>query len=346
MNEVNKIGNSSREDITLMDVLEDCPENEVIADNMARAYAIINSDKYDKIVCSVSGGSDSDVMLDICHRVDKNNKVEYVWFDTGLEYQATKDHLRFLENKYDIEIKPYKALKPIPICCKESGQPFISKNVSEMIYRLQLHNFQWEDESLDVLLKKYCKWNEDKKDWIGCKGALMWWCNANQSSRFCIKQNRYLKEFMIKNPPWFKISSKCCKYAKKDVIHKLLKDGNYDLNIFGVRKSEGGIRATSYKNCFDETDVCDNYRPLFWYLDKDKNEYIDHFGITNSKCYSKYGLKRTGCACCPYGRDFEFELKVAEKYEPKLYKAVTNIFGDSYEYTRKYREFVEKMKSE
>lgn len=50
-------------------------------------------------------------------------------------------------------------------------------------------------------------------------------------------------------------------------------------------------------------------------------------------------MKRTGCAGCPYGRDFEFELEVVKQHETKLYKAVTNVFKDSYEYTRKYREF-------
>lgn len=59
-------------------------------------------------------------------------KIEYVWFDTGLEYQATKEHLKFLEEKYGIKIKPYKAIKPISISCKQYGQPFISKHVSEM----------------------------------------------------------------------------------------------------------------------------------------------------------------------------------------------------------------------
>ena len=49
------------------------------------------------------------------------------------------------------------------------------------------------------------------------------------------------------------------------------------------------------------------------------------------------------CSGCPYGRDFEEELKIIEKYEPKLYKAVNNIFKDSYEYTRKYREFYREM---
>lgn len=310
------------------------------------AWAVINNTKYEKIVCSISGGSDSDVMLDIVWQCDQDNKVEYVWFDTGLEYQATKDHLKYLEEKYNIKFKTYRAIVPIPISCKKYGQPFISKNVSEMINRLQQHGFQWEDEPLEVLLERYCEWNEKKQDWVGCKNALMWWCNANESPRFCIKFNKWLKEFMILNTPQFKISSKCCKYAKKDLLHKLVASEGYELNIFGVRKSEGGIRSTSYKSCFDDNQECDNYRPLFWYLNNDKIDYENTYDIVHSKCYTEYGLTRTGCAGCPFGRDFENELKTIEQYEPKLFKAVNNIFKESYEYTRKYREFVKKKNME
>lgn len=66
---------------------------------------------------------------------------------------------------------------------------------------------------------------------------------------------------------------------------------------------------------------------------------------TSITCYTEYGLTRTGCAGCPFGRDFEQELSVIEQYEPKLFKAVNNIFGDSYEYTRKYKAFCEEMKA-
>ena len=94
-------------------ILENCPRNEVIGNNLVKAWSIINRLHYKKIVCSISGGSDSDIMLDICQQCDKDTKIEYVWFDTGLEYQATKDHLKCLEDKYGIEIKQYKAIKPI-----------------------------------------------------------------------------------------------------------------------------------------------------------------------------------------------------------------------------------------
>lgn len=329
----------------LIELIENCPENKIIIDNMVMAWARINNCNYEKIICSISGGSDSDIMLDICVRCDKDNKIEYVWFDTGLEYQATKEHLKYLEEKYGIEINPYKAIKPIPICCKEYGQPFLSKQVSEYIQRLQKHNFKWENESIEILLPKYCKWNKKKQDWIGCKSALQWWCGSNgKESKFNISQNKWLKEFIIANPPTFQISSICCKYAKKNVAHKLIAESGYELNIVGIRKSEGGIRSSAYKTCFDENEgECDNYRPLFWYKNSDKEDYEKHYDITHSKCYTEYGLKRTGCAGCPYGRKFEYELQVIKKYEPKLYKAVNNIFGDSYEYTRKYREFCKMM---
>ena len=40
---------------------------------------------------------------------------------------------------------------------------------------------------------------------------------------------------------------------------------------------------------------------------------------------------------------FEKELAACDKYEPNLAKAARNIFKDSYEYTRKYKEFVAEM---
>lgn len=127
----------------LSELINNCPKSKIIGDNLIRAWHIINSQKYKKIVCSISGGSDSDIMLDICYRCDKNKKIDYVWFDTGLEYQATKDHLNYLEEKYNIEILKYKAIKSIPMSCKTYGQPFISKKhtVNRLFQRMFLSIF-------------------------------------------------------------------------------------------------------------------------------------------------------------------------------------------------------------
>ena len=80
------------------------PKNATVLDNFVKAYSIINKPQYKTIFCFISGGSDSDVMMDIIYKVDVNKKVTYVWFDTGLEYEATKRHIDYLEKKYDVKI--------------------------------------------------------------------------------------------------------------------------------------------------------------------------------------------------------------------------------------------------
>lgn len=319
---------------SLFSALDTLPCNKTVADNFTIAWSKINSPLYDKILATISGGSDSDVMLDILTKCDKDGKIEYVFCNTGLEYQATKEHLDELEQRYGIAIKRIRPKWPIPLAVKKHGQPFLNKRpVSEYMERLQKHGFKWEDKPYEELLKEY----------PNCKSALGWWCNKHQSDQFNIRHNKLLKEFIIANPPAFRISAKCCDKSKKSIIHEFMDSGEYDLDVYGVRKAEGGARATAYHNCFNESAKgdYDEYRPLYWYKNADKEEYCEACNITHSRCYTEYGLKRTGCAGCPFGRDFEEELKIMEKYEPKLFVAANNIFKESYEYTRAYRKFVE-----
>ena len=319
------------------DILKQCEEigNLTIFDSFVKAYPKIDGKQ--KIVCSISGGSDSDIMLDIIAKLDTEKKVKHIFFDTGIEYQATKTHLDYLEKKYGITIERLKAIKPVPLGCRQYGLPFWSKEVSEKIERLQRHGFKWEDRPLDELLKEYPK----------CKVAVRWWCNDyGDKSRFNIAYVKGLKEYIVANPPTFKISNKCCKGAKKDNAKKYLKEYGAELNLVGIRKAEGGARSAAYKTCFDfakDGETWDNYRPIFWYTDKDKKEYEQAFAVNHSACYCEYGLKRTGCAGCPFGKEFEKELEIIKEHEPKLYKAVNNIFGASYEYTRDFYKFREAL---
>lgn len=323
----------------LFEELDKAP-NTIVADSL-----VITNNKlkqYENILVSLSGGADSDVMLDMVAKFSEKKNVKYVFFDTGLEYQATKDHLKILEEKYGIEIERVRTKKPIPIACKQYGQPFLNKRVSNNIHRLQSHNFKWENENFETLYKKY----------PNCKIALKWWCNAWEKSKkgydsqFNISNNKWLKEFMLANPPYFKISDKCCEWTKKKPAKQYKKENEIKLSLVGIRKAEGGNRGTNYKSCFSaDVKGVDEFRPIFWYKNYDKDAYEKTFNVTHSKCYTEYGLKRTGCAGCPFGRDFEQELEVIEKYEPKLYGAVNKIFKDSYEYTRKYREFVKQMEA-
>lgn len=228
-----------------------------------------------------------------------------------------------------------RAVKPIPVCVREYGQPFLSKQVSEYISNLQRHGFDFIDGTFEDLFELYPK----------CKASLKWWCDKGDGPMYCINYHRYLKEFMLLNPPKFRVSSKCCDYAKKKVNKNYVKNNNIDLVIIGVRKSEGGVRSTAYESCFSENeDREDNYRPLFWYTNDTKIDYVTTFGIKHSDCYTVYKFKRTGCCCCPYGwahNELIRELIAIKKYEPKLYNACWNIFGDSYDYLFEYLKFRE-----
>lgn len=183
-----------------------------------------------------------------------------------------------------------------------------------------------------------------------CQSALNWWCNKNgvdgRASPYNIERVSGLKEYIIQNPPTFRISNKCCHYAKKLPAKKFKEEYDCDLNCVGIRRAEGGVRQTRYSSCYSAGVAIepDEYRPLFWFSDKDKEEYKKHYGLNHSDCYEVWGMKRTGCAGCPYAQNFEDELKLVQQHEPKFYKAMISIFGDSYDYTRKFLEFRKNLK--
>lgn len=317
-------------------IISQSPDNFVIRNALIKCYEVVQNHK--RIVCSISGGGDSDVMLDMLLRCGAKSKTDFVFFNTGLEYQATLEHLDFLERKYDIKILREKAIKSIPTSCREHGIPFWSKEFSNNFYFMQNHDFKYEDDDYDTLMQRYPR----------MKGPIKWWCNekAEISRFFVIDRAPYMKQFVMENPPNFKISNKCCVYAKKKVFKHFIKGKNYDLSCIGVRKSEGGVRETAYKNCYSDDGDIHAFRPIFWFRDSDKEEYCDFYNITHSRCYTEYGLKRTGCVGCPYNKNILNELETIKKFEPKLYRAAIGVFGKSYEYTQAYMEYRNRMKLE
>lgn len=313
-------------DMNVYEMVEHAAGEKVIVDSIGMTYAMLG--KYQTPACSISGGSDSDIILDLCHRLDSVGRLRYVWMNTGLEFQATKDHLSDIERKYNISIERIPALKSIPQSCREHGLPFVSKFASTQIEKLQENDFGWEDAPLSELKEKY----------PGCPSAIRWWTNDYPRREWNISNFHHLKEFMIENPPKFKISAQCCTWAKKKPVHVWGRKNGIDLHILGLRKAEGGIRAASTKTCF--TSGSQNiFRPIFWYSDKDKLSYERLFGVTHSRCYTEYGMTRTGCVGCPFNRDVLSELEVIKKNEPGLYQAACSVFGKSYDYTRLYRKF-------
>lgn len=182
--------------------------NQNCSDEIINAFdmtdQIINHSEHEKILCSISGGADSDIILDICYKVDYNKKITYIFFDTGIECQATHRHLDYLEERYGIKIQREKASLVVPLGVKKYGYPFLTKDISGKIELLQKYNFDFSDRPYEELLEQY----------PNCSSALKWWCNLNKG-RFNIKAYPYLKEWMIQTPPHLLLVTSVVKVLKR-----------------------------------------------------------------------------------------------------------------------------------
>jgi 3'-phosphoadenosine 5'-phosphosulfate sulfotransferase (PAPS reductase)/FAD synthetase len=306
-------------------------------DAIAKIKSVLSDYKDKKWRVAYSGGSDSDTTMWILRYAGFEPKA--VFHNTGLEYEATWKQIEYMRSEgFDIEV--IKAKIPIPTSNRVYGHPFISKQVSEMLQRLQKHDFDFQNHgilSFDELYKIY----------PNCKSALRWWTNNTPSPQTDIQNNRYLKEFLIEFGLPFRVANKCCDGAKKLPIKQYVKEHDIDLMILGIRKSERGKRNVVYKNCYVSfsTRSYSMFFPIFWINDEQKRILDLELSIKHSDCYEVYGLKRTGCAGCPFGRNFEQELAIISHFEPKLNKGINSIFASSYEWTRKYKEYVRVKKT-
>lgn len=290
---------------------------------------------HDSICVSVSGGSDSDIIVNIiCERFRRYlHKIHFAFANTGIEYRATLRHLDDLERRYGIKIERLMGV-PIPIAVRTFGVPFVSKQTSEYLQRLQKHDFKYEDLPFEELWAKYPQ----------CKVGVRFWTNDwGEKSRFNINWQPGLKEFLLSEKPETRFSAECCTISKKKVLTEYQHSIHADLYITGERKSEGGARAGAHKSCFEHSDKhgMDHFMPLWFWDDETKAFYKKVGGIQYSDCYEVWGLKRTGCVGCPFARNLESELKLMQQYEPGCYKLCQHVFGESYELQRKFKQFKE-----
>lgn len=300
---------------------------------------------------SYSGGSDSDIMLDLVQRVINAfnlPQIQYFFMDTGLEMKATRDHVKETAEKYGIEIQTVKPEKNIIRAVRDNGIPFISKRYSSSIENLQRHNVpisvarefeaaEDKEAKYKELLERYPNSNEGLHFLLSCNGKG----EPCLHTQISISSSNYLLEFMEENPIDFKVSAECCKVCKKHPAHKVSK--GFEMMITGERRGEGGARAVDSRNntCFQYQSKQKIYKlkPLFFVLDKDKEWYKSYYGIRYSDAYEVYGMTRTGCCGCPISYKAVEDLETLEHYEPNVAKAAWNVFGKSYEYREKYVDY-------
>lgn len=316
--------------------------------------------QHPKAICSYSGGADSDIMIDLIETARKIAPslppVKYVFFNTGLEMKATKDHVKETAEKYGVEIEEVRPKVGIVQAVREHGIPFVSKIMSAGLEG-------WQKKGIPLsIADEYAQAGDkaEKRRELGgrfprCEAIINFLCCCNTAGeprpdiQLVINSSKYMLDFIRECPPDFQISAKCCDYCKKQVAHEAQKD--YEMIITGERRDEGGMRSVPRKDntalCFTETgDGQYRLRPLYYVTDKDKAWYKEQFGIRYSDAYEVYGLARTGCCGCPISYRAVQDLEKIRPYEPNVVKAAWNIFGKSYEYRRRYNAYKEARKKE
>lgn len=315
--------------------------------------------EHPKSICSYSGGADSDILLDLIEQTRKVfglPPVKYVFFNTGLEMKATKDHVKDIAEKYGVEIEEHRPKINIVMATRKYGVPFVSKIMSSGLS-------EWQKKGIPLSIAqeyeqaedKAAKRQELKERYPKCESVINFLCCCNSAGeprpniQLVINSSKYMRDFIGKYPPDFQISAKCCDYCKKQVAHEVQKD--YEMVITGERRDEGGMRSVPRKDntalCFTETASGQfRLRPLYYVSDKDKEWYKQYHGVRYSDSYEVYGLTRTGCCGCPISYKAIDDLEIIRPYEPNVVKAAWNIFGKSYEYRKKYNEYKERRRLE
>lgn len=313
--------------------------------------------EHPEAICSYSGGSDSDIMIHILeqtHTFFGLPPIQYVFFNTGLEMQATKDHVKATAEKYGVEIKECRPKVGIVQASRKYGIPFVSKIMSAGLE-------EWQNKGVPLSIAeeyeqaedKAAKRKELKERYPKCESLINFLCCCNSAGeprpdiQLVINSSKYMRDFIGEYPPDFKISAKCCDHCKKHLAHSVQK--GYEMIITGERRAEGGMRSVPKKDsssmCFTETSNNQfRLRPLYYVTDADKAWYKEYYGIKYSDAYEVYGLTRTGCCGCPISHKAVDDLEKIRPYEPNVVKAAWNIFGESYKYRMKYNEYKERRK--
>ena len=309
--------------------------------------------------CSYSGGADSDILLDLIERTRKKYDlppIDYAFFNTGLEMEATKRHVKEVAEKYGVKIETYRPKKNVVLATRQYGQPFVSKIMSSGLENVQRKGLPLSiaDEYAQAE-DKIAKRQELRERYPHCEQGINFLCCCNSKGeprpniQLVINSSAYMLDFIKENPINFKVSNKCCDVCKKQVAHNLQR--NYEMVITGERRDEGGMRSVPRKDntsmCFTETaDGTFRLRPLYYVSDEDKAWYKEYYGIRYSDAYEVYGLTRTGCCGCAISSKAVEDLERIRPYEPNLVKAAWNVFGDSYRYRQRYNEYRAKRNAE
>lgn len=260
----------------------------LLADRIGVIKDVIEKHGEQQFYVSFSGGKDSTVLHYLLDMALPENKIPRVFIDTGIEYKAIRDFVMGLAAK-DGRFQVIKPSQPIKKVLETYGYPFKSKQ--------HAHNLMvYQHSGMGKSVKRYL-------------GII----ESNTLFR-CPKQLEYqfTKDFKIK------CSDQCCLRLKKMPVHKWEVENNRPVALTGMRRSEGGERA-SIKGCVltDKNGNIRRFHPLLVVSDEWEDWLIEERGIELCALYKEpFNFKRTGCKGCPFSLDLQEQLSIMDIYLP------------------------------
>ena len=274
-------------------------------------------DLENKSYLSFSGGKDSTILHYLLDMALPNNQIPRVFINTGIEYNDIVSFVKELAKKDNRFVIINSAL-PIKQTLEQHGYPFKSKQHS--------HNLMvYQHSGIGLSVKRYLGIIESNTK-FRCPKMLMY---------------QFTDEFIIK------CSDKCCQKLKKDPIHKWQKENNRSISLTGMRKSEGGERA-SVKGCIltDKNGNITKFHPLLVVSDEWEDWFIKEHKIKLCKLYlPPFNFNRTGCKGCPFSLDLQEQLETMEQYLPNERKQCEAIWKPIYDEYRRLNYRLKKVEN-
>lgn len=262
---------------------------------------------------SFSGGKDSTVLLHLVRELYPD--VEAVFVNTGLEYPEIQSFAKSFDN-----VTVLRPDMPFNKVISVYGYPFISKEISEVIYCVKKNR------------------DNDKSAWA--KRRLYGERTESDGSKSRYNCDKYAKLIDAD----FYLSNRCCKVMKKKPVHIFEKQTD-KYPIMATMAAESMIRESEWMkkgcNAF-ETDRPRSAPMSFW-TENDVLQYIKEnnlkiasvygeivpeddqltFDGCSENCrYKTTGCDRTGCIFCGYGAHLDKYsrfLRLKETH-PKQYR--------------------------
>jgi len=255
---------------------------------------------------ALSGGKDSDVMMDIIWSLYPD--VPAVFADTGNELQSVIDRVDRLiaDGRPVIKVKPKYTFTEI---VKRWGYPVISKEQSGFIHELRTTS------SPDLAQTR----------WLGNK-----WGRGKISEKW---------KFVVNAP--FKTTHNCCKHLKINPTAVYQKETG-KVPFVGTMAQESQLRMQSFIkyscNAFDQKSPAS--RPIMFWTEQDVLQYVIENNLPIAKAYGDVvgesgdrkcsGINRTGCKFCLFGVHLEKgenRIQRLARVEPESYRYAIEELG-------------------